>query len=329
MVRLTVNEAEELCTQAIIAAGAKEASAASLARQTVMAECFGQSNNGVVHLFDYLDALREGRIDGQAAPMLSRPARAMILSDAGGGLPQPGFDEAHHDLVETARELGIAVFLQNNSYTCGALGVFAWRIAREGLVAFAGTNGPPLLAGSGSKKPVFCTNPMAFAAPQELGPPLLVDQSSSATAFANIRKAAREGAAIPPDWAIDASGNPTTDPHAAMKGAMVAFGSSRGANIALMIEIMSAGLSGANWALDAPSFIHGNESPGTGMFLVTIDPKPIDPEFEKRLSGYLARLSGEFGVHVPGLLKGKMFERAANEGIDIPDDLIHRLKNGK
>ena len=95
---------------------------------------------------------------------------------------------------------------------------------------------------------------MAFAAPVADGPPLVIDQSSSATAFVNIRKAADEGREIPEGWALDATGHSTTDPVQAMKGALLAFGGARGANIALMVEVLAAGLSGANWSLDAPFF---------------------------------------------------------------------------
>src|SRR5690606_1974883 len=121
--------------------------------------------------------------------------------------------------------------------------------------------------GSGGTKPVYCTNPMAFAAPVAGGPALLIDQSSSATAFVNIRKAASTGDSIPTDWALDEAGNPTSDARAAMKGALVAFGGARGANIALMVEVLAAGLSGANWSLDAPSFTSGTQNPGTGLFV--------------------------------------------------------------
>ena len=326
MAMISATELEQTCFEAIHRAGGNVKMATSLARNTVMTECFGQSNHGVLHLFDYLNAIREGRIDGEAIAEITHAAPAMYLSDAGGGIAQLGFDIAFVDLIETANELGLAMFVQNNSFTCGALGVFAWRLAREGLIAFCGTNGPPLLAGSGSKKPVFCTNPMAFAAPQSDGAPLLIDQSSSATAFAEIRIAAREGRSIPDDWAIDSDGNPTTDPHAAMKGAMLAFGGNRGANIALMIEVLSAGLSGANWGLDAPSFLQGDQSPGTGMYVLAIDPKPIDPDFESRLSAQLKRLSGEYGVYVPGISKGDVYNRSVEDGVEIPDELLDRLR---
>ena len=90
---------------------------------------------------------------------------------------------------------------------------------------------------AGAKTPVYCTNPIAFAAPLDEGPPLLIDQASSATAFVELRRYAERGEALPPGWAVDADGQPTTDPHAAMRGALLAFGGARGANIALMVEV--------------------------------------------------------------------------------------------
>lgn len=326
MRHFSIEEAETLFFDAIRSAGAADAPARSLARATIEAERSGQPNVGTVHLFDYLDGLREGRIDGRAEPRVTRPAPAVFASDAGGGIAQLGFDLAFDDLVAAARQYGVAMFSQKNAFTCGALGTFAVRLARKDLVSFAATNGPALLAGSGSKEAVYCTNPMAFAAPQAGGPPLLIDQSSSATAFANIRIAAAKGQSIPEDWAIDADGNPTTDPRAAMKGAMVAFGGARGANIALMVEVLSAGLTGANWSLDAPSFIRGSESPATGLFVLAIDPQLIDPDFKVRLAAQLARLSDEHGVHIPGVSKGETWERAAQNGLEIDDTVVERLK---
>ncbi|CAN0590322.1 unnamed protein product, partial [Laminaria digitata] len=193
-------------------------------------------------------------------------------------------------LVAAAKTLGLAAFSQSNAYTCGALGTFVDRLAREGLLGFAATNGPPLLAGSGSKEPVYCTNPMAFAAPQAGGPPLVIDQSSSATAFISIRVAAEKGETIPDSWAIDKDGNPTTDPRAAMEGSLLAFGGARGANIALMVEVLAAGLSGANWSLDAPSFLEGPDCPGTGLFVLAISPDAVAPDFKARMAGQLDRL---------------------------------------
>ena len=329
MAKLSAEQLLAAMEKAIVDAGASPEAAQSLARQTLEAEAMGQSNNGVAHLFDYLRALRAGRIAGRAIPVITRPLPAIIHCDAAGGLPQLGFDIAFEVLAAAARELGLAAFTSTNGYTCGPLGTFAMRLAEEGFVALATTNGPALLAGSGSRKPVYCTNPLAFAAPQADGPPLLIDQSSSLTAFADIRQAAARGEPIPPDWAIDASGNATTDPKAAMQGAMLAFGGARGANMALMVEVLAAGLSGANWSLDAPSYLQGSQSPGTGLFVLAINPQATDPDFASRMAAQLSRLADDFGVHIPGMAKAAARGRAMAEGFDIDARLLERLQNSQ
>lgn len=323
-VRLTLEEATRLCVDAALRLGASEATALSLARSSVAAEARGQPNLGLSHFVDYLEAIASGRIDGEVEPVVSSPVPAILLSDARKGAAHPGFDRAFEDLVDIARQLGLALFAQRNSYTCGALGYFTERLAGEGLAAFAATNGPALMAGSGGTKPVFCTNPLAFSAPSDSGV-VTIDQASSATAFVNVRKAAGDGRPIPQGWAVDADGNPTTDAAAAMKGALLAFGGERGANIALMVEILSAGLTGASWSVDAPSFTSGSESPGTGMIVIAIRPDLIDPDFSIRLGRHLTRLETEFGIYVPGRSRSAAAEKSAARGIAISPELHERL----
>jgi (2R)-3-sulfolactate dehydrogenase (NADP+) len=324
-VTLSLEEARTLCKQAAIAAGATAETAGSLARATVVAEADGQASVGLAHFIDYLEALEAGRIDGKAVPKITRPAPAVVLSDAHGGAAHPGFDRAFDDLVSAARTCGVGIFSQKNSYTCGALGYFTGRLAEAGFVSLAATNGPALVAGSGGTKAVYCTNPMSFAAPQACGPPLLIDQSSSATAFVNVRRAAREGKSIPQGWALDSEGRPTTDANKAVKGALLAFGGERGANIALMVEVLSAGLSGANWSLDAPPFATGSKGPGTGMFVLAIDPQIFGPGFETQMQSQIGRLAGDYGVHIPGLAKAAARARSAEQGISVPQAVYRRI----
>ena len=267
---------------------------------------------------DYLAALRAGRIVGDAEPFVTSPAPAAIHCDARGGIAQAGFDRAFNSLCERAQTFGIALFAQNGSYTTGELGYYPRRLAERGLVAFAATSGPALMTVAGAKTPVYCTNPIAFAAPLDEGPPLLIDQASSATAFVQLRHYAERGEPLPAGWAVDGDGQPTTDPQAALRGALLAFGGARGANIALMVEVMAAGLAGANWALDAPSFISGNRSPGAGLLVIAITPALLAPDFPQRLRLQLDRLA-KLGVHIPG-------RRAAATEIELPDALAAEIE---
>ncbi len=316
--RFTLEAATDLAARAIRAAGASDEAALALARATISANAHGKGSSGFSHLMDYLAALRAGRIVGDAEPIVTSSAPAAIHCDARGGIAQAGFDRAFDSLCERAQTFGIALFAQNGSFTTGELGYYPRRLAERGLVAFAATSGPALMTVAGAKSPVYCTNPIAFAAPLDEGPPLLIDQASSATAFVQLRHYAERGEALPAGWAIDGDGEATTDPHAALRGALLAFGGARGANIALMVEVMAAGLAGANWALDAPSFTSGDRSPGAGLLVIAITPALLAPDFPQRLRLQLDRLAN-LGVHIPG-------RRAAATEIELTEALVTEIE---
>ena len=315
----------DLLVSALETAGCSPENANALARQTVLAEELGQKIVGVAHVFDYINDLAMGRIAGKAVPSVSKPAPTMILVDGNNGLPQLGFDLAYDDLVSTAHKLGLCAFLQKNTTLCGSLGTFALRVAEAGLVCLAATNGPAVITGSGATKPIYCTNPLAFSAPQADGPPLLIDQSSSATTFVNVRAASERGESIPSGWAIDRDGQPTTDAGAALKGALLPFGGARGANIALMVEVLAGGLPGAQWSLDSLSADQSDQCAGSGLFVLAMDPAPADSRFPIRMASQIKRLQQDYGVHIPGLSKAKLRHRASKDGIEVDDRLVARL----
>ncbi len=318
IVRYTPEDAREFAFRAAIAAGAGEAAASALASATVAAERSGRSSVGFAHLPDYLDGFATRRIVGTAEPEIDFPTPAAIRVDAKGGIAQLGFDRAFDALIERTGLYGLAVFMQHNSYTAGELGYYARRLAEAGLVALAMSNGPALLTAGAGRKPVYGTNPMAFAAPVSNAPPLVIDQASSATAFVNVRRAAEMGEAIPAGWAVDAEGRPTTDAGDAIKGALLAFGGARGANIALMVEILAAGLTGGNWSLDAPSFADGADSPGIGLFLIALSPALLAPDFPARMALQAERLAAS-GVHIPG-------RTPMADEITLPQALVDAIK---
>lgn len=259
-----------------------------------------------------------GRISGTAEPELSYPAPAIVQADAKGGIAQLCLDQAFEELLARTKSYGVTVFSVTDSYTAGELGYYARKMAEQGLIALAATNGPALLAAGRSAEAVYGTNPFAFAAPTQGKAPLVFDQASSATAFVKVRGAAERGDSIPEGWAVDERGQHTTDSREAIKGALLAFGGSRGANIALMVEVLAAGVTGANWSLDAPAFDEGSESPGAGLFMVMLDPKVLDPSFSDRLASQVERLAAK-GVHIPG-------GGSLQSEVDLPDEWVARLE---
>lgn len=323
-VRMEMDEVEKLVFDACFSAGASFDTCQSLIRAILSAEAGGNSAVGLSSLPDYLHALREGRLKGHAQPEVTFPAAALVQVDVKGGLAQLGFDRAFDELTTRAATFGIALLSQYGSYATGELGYYPLRLAKAGFAAFATTNGPAIMTVEGANAPVYCTNPIAFAAPRGSQPPLLIDQSTGSTAYVKVREAAERGETLPEGWAVDRDGKPTRDPKKALQGALLAFGGQRGANIALMAEVMAAGLGRGNWSLDAPHPLEGRESTGSGLMLIAITPGLLDKEFPQRLDKQLRRLAGH-GVHIPGEGKGNAARAASRSGLNVSTRTIARI----
>lgn len=326
-IRIPKAEALQLARSALQRAGANQQTADSVAVACIDAQMEGRTAIGMGHIEVYCSALRDGRADPDPDISLEWITPVLAKADAGAGIPHPVFELAFDDLVAAAKKFGIAMFGMRGGYTCGALGYFARRLAECDLVSLALANcGPAVVAGSGGTRPVFCTNPLAFSVPQEDGPPLLVDQATSQGALVNIRAARDAGRPIPAGWALDTEGNPTTDPAEALRGMLLTFGGARGANIALIVEIMAAGLNGAQWSLDSPSFADGPNALHVGLTVIAFDPYlTFGAGFHTHMRDYFERLA-QHDVYLPGLKSEELRAESESLGILLDSDLLARLR---
>lgn len=63
--------------------------------------------------------------------------------------------------------------------------------------------------------------------------------------------------------------------------------------------MLSAGLSGAAWSLDAGHFLSGEHLVNAGMTVIALFPAAADPDFQERTKTQLERLRSK-GVRIPG-----------------------------
>lgn len=320
---LRPEDVRTLCTRAARNAGADDRVAELLADAAVGAEARGRPALGVLHLFDALDALRRGSVDGRVRPVVDRSAAAVVVADARGGIAQTAFADVTDELVAVADRYGVAAFSQRGAWTCGELGWFVDRLARRGLVALAAANSPALMAVNGSVSAVLGTNPLAFAAPRQEGPPLVVAQATSSTAYVNVRGAAREGKQLPPGTAVDPAGVETTDPEVALTGALLPFGGIKGGNLALIVEVLAT-LCGARWSLDAPAFDDGDRNPAVGLFVLALQPDAFAPDLPDRLGTHLRGLQ-QHGMTLPGAASAEAL-RERGSALRLPDVVLARLR---
>ncbi len=248
---VTIPEIYAASEKALKAWGAADWQASEVARAVARAEETGNIICGLYYLESYCLQLRSGRVLGDVEPVVSRPKPGVVMVDAKLGFAQPAFARGLDLAVEAARENGIATLAVCHSHTCTSLGYFTEQIAANGLIGIGGTNGSPIVSGPGGKKPVIGTNPIAFTIPGENGPRMHADYSNSAVALGKITMAKAGGKAIPDDWAVDADGNPTADPNAALAGSLNSAAGYKGWALGLLVETLSAGLTGSVNSLDS------------------------------------------------------------------------------
>jgi (2R)-3-sulfolactate dehydrogenase (NADP+) len=326
MPTLTLQQAEELVTEALTRARTSIDNAQSVARALVAAEADGLKGHGLSRVPSYAAQAKVGKVDGLAHPKLTHPHPGVLTIDAAHGFAYPALDAAMAALPDAAQTNGIAVAAIHRSHHCGALGLVVERLADNGMVALMFANTPAAIAPSGGAKAVFGTNPIAFACPLPERPSLVVDLSLSKVARGNILAARQKGERIPEGWALDSEGHPTTDPDAALRGTMLPFGGAKGTALALMVELLAAGLTGANYAGEASSFLDAEgDPPGTGQLIIAFDPAAFADNALSRFAALAASIEAQAGARIPGARRRAARAKAAAEGLVVSEVLIKEI----
>jgi (2R)-3-sulfolactate dehydrogenase (NADP+) len=325
--RLSLAEAEDLAARALIGCGASPGAAASTARALVGAEADGQAGHGLSRVVSYGAQLSAGKLDGRVTPTLERTAAATVRIEAGGGLAYPALDLAIETLAPMTRLTGVAAAGIYASHHIGQAGRPVERLAEQGLVALICSNTPRAIAFQGAARPMMGTNPLAFAAPVPGRAPLVIDLALSLVARSKIVAARNAGEAIPADWAYDAGGQPTTDPAAALAGALAPAGGAKGAALALMVEILCGALAGGHFGWQASSFLDAEgPSPSVGQVLIALDPAAFaGPSFLERMGELVTAIEAEPGARVPGDRRLAARCTAAAEGLAVPPALLAEI----
>ena len=141
-------------------------------------------------------------------------------------------------------------------------------------------------------------------------------------------KHAREGKPIPVGWALDADGNPTTDPNVGLKGSMAPSGGYKGVGVALMTEVLAAALTGATLGIHASPFSGtAGGPPKTGQFFIAIDASATaDDAFSSRIVDLVEAIRSQNGAHLPG--DGRQAKRlvAKNDGVAVSVATLDKIE---
>ena len=307
---------------ALVAHGASQSVAASVAAAVRAAEGNGNRICGLYYVESYCLQLRSGRVDGRVEPVVTVDRPGAVRVDGRFGFAQPAFDAGFEPAVDAARSQGVAGLAIEHTHTATAVGYFTEQLARAGLIAFGCTNASPRVAAPGGSSPMLGTNPLAVAVPDGRGGVAFgFDFSTSAVALGRITMAAAAGDEIPLGWAVDADGEPTTDPQAALAGSMLSTGGYKGFGLGLMVEVLAAGLTGGRASVDVPPLKATDGPPhDLGQFYLLVDPDAFTAERLHRLTAQLqAMVADQPGSRLPGA------NRRVQNPVEVPDELWARM----
>lgn len=323
---LTAGAAHALIAAALTASDTSTENADAVARALVGAELVGQGGHGLRRVPAYAAQARAGKVKGQAVPRAERVRPGAVKIDAGFGFAYPALELASAELADMAPGQGIAMAGISRSHHAGVAGLVVETLAARGLVALMFANAPAAMAPWGGRRPLFGTDPIAFACPTEGGDPIVVDVSLSKVARGKIMAANQKSEPIPEGWALDADGNATTDAKAALAGTMIPLGDAKGTALALMVELLCAGLTGANYGYEQTSFFDAaGDPPGTGQAIIAIDPGVFGSHALARFAEMADQIAGSEGARVPGHRRIALREKLKRDGIPVDGDLIDEI----
>jgi delta1-piperideine-2-carboxylate reductase len=324
---LSLDEIYALAYDCLTINGADHENASALANTIMTAERDGSVSHGLFRLPAYVASLRSGKVNGKARPKATLATSALVKLHGDNGYAPMAHQVGMPLLIDAARTSGVALLAISHVHHMAALWPEVEALAEADLVGLACTAYMPMVAPAGAKSELFGTNPIAFAWPRPGQSPVVYDMATASMAMGEVQVAAREGHDVPPGTGLDKSGEPTTDPAAiADGGVLLPFGGYKGSAIAMMVELLAAGLVGENFSFEAREGDNGDGGPPQGgQFILAMSPQIIaGPGWEAHCEGFFARLTGLEGVRLPGERRHKNRTSDAPRAINTP--LVEKIR---
>lgn len=324
------------CSAILGKAGLSDEESSLTADCLVEADLRGIHSHGVSRLRAYAQRIQSGVVCSGVAPEVLNASPTALRVDGRNAMGIPLGVRVMRMCIEkaTSQGSGFAAVCNANHFGIGAY--YTMLAAERGMIGIAMSNAPASTVPIGGRKPMLGTNPLSIAVPAGTYAPLVLDMASSVVAQGKIILAAKQGEDhIPEGWAVDEHGMPTTDPQAALKGAMLPFGGAKGYAIAFIIDLLCSALSGAFDSTRIRSFWNDLDNPqGLGFFMGAWDVShflPVDL-FKARVDDLIRQMKqcpptpGVEEVFIPGELEQRRREAALEQGIALDASVVCDLR---
>ncbi len=331
-----VNEKElrSLVSKKLTDAGLNQKDADLVTDVLVHADLRGVRSHGVIRTEHYVGRLNAGSLNKNPNFGFKHIKAGAGLLDADDGMGHSACLEAMDKACGLAKESGIAMVGVYNGSHCGALSYFMLHAVSKGMLGIGVTHTDKCVAPFGGSKAFFGTNPIAFGFPTKKYDPVILDMATSNTAFGKILHAKEQNSLIPDDWGIDEQGNPTTDPHKVV--AMTPFGAHKGYGIALVIDVLTGVLMGAEYGPHITAMYGDYEKPRKlASTMIAIDPQTYAgfDHFINKMDAMVDDLHNQLpapgfdSVLVPGEIEWNNERHNREHGVPVLESLYDYLKS--
>jgi len=202
--------------------------------------------------------------------------------------------------------------------------------AAAGMAGITIVCSPPNMAPYGAKAAGVHNSPIAMAVPAGRYPSLVLDMATSIVAGGKLEVALDKGIPLGEGWALDAAGNPTTDPQLAR--ILLPAGGPKGSGLALMFQCFTSLL--ANNPLIVPTLRGEEKGHVQNSVVAAIDISLFHDltEFKAQVDETidalkaLPKADGVTEILMPGEPEQQALADRTQHGIPLPPGTIDRLR---
>ena len=300
---LTLEKIYDLAKKTLLFNGCDELNAEAVANTVTFAERDGSVSHGLFRIPGYIAALKSKKVKGNARPSNKFLTQNTIRVDGDFGFAPIAINLGIPALVETTKKYGVGVLTITNTHHFAALWHETEALAKENLIGIACTAYMPSVAPVGATKPLFGTNPISFAWPRKNKTPVVYDMATASMAMGEVQVAARDGHKVPLGTGLNKYGDLTENPSEITNGGvLLPFGGHKGSAIAMMVELLAAGLVGDMFSFEAKEVDNKDGGPARGgEFIMALSPDLIaGNNWNEHAEKFFERMESMEGVRLPG-----------------------------
>jgi LDH2 family malate/lactate/ureidoglycolate dehydrogenase len=332
--RVHAQRLTEFAAAVFSAVGVPDTDARLVADSLVTADMWGHQSHGVMRLSWYVNRIRAGVMNSVTTPETVSDSGPLAVVDGHDGVGQVLAAFAAREAVRRAEDYGVGVVAVRNSNHFGTAAYFTRMAARDGCAAILTTNASPAMAPWGGRQKTVGTNPWSIAAPAGKYDVIVMDIANTAVARGKVYLAKQRAEPIPPGWAIDAEGVPTTEPAAAIEGVILPMAGHKGYAISLMMDVLSGVLTGSAFGSAVSGPYQFDKRSGCGHLFIALHVAAFgDPDgFARRMEQLIDEVKavplaqGFDEVFYPGELEARAERDNLKQGLSLPEQTLDDLR---